>query len=51
MGAGTGGFTQERGTRRGYAVDVGKGQLHPRLKEDPRVVGLEEQDARTLTLP
>lgn len=32
-------------------MDVGKGQLHPRLREDPRVVALEEQDARTLVLP
>ena len=41
----------ERGVRRVYAVDVGKGQLHPRLREDPRVVALEEEDARTLVLP
>ncbi|GGM95327.1 TlyA family rRNA (cytidine-2'-O)-methyltransferase [Thermus composti] len=54
LGASTGGFTQvllERGARRVYAVDVGKGQLHPRLREDPRVVSLEEVDARTLFLP
>ena len=54
LGASTGGFTQvllERGVRRVYAVDVGKGQLPPRLREDPRVVALEEEDARTLVLP
>lgn len=54
IGASTGGFTQvllERGARRVYAVDVGKGQLHPRLREDPRVVLREGQDARTLVLP
>lgn len=54
LGAGTGGFTQvllERGARRVYAVDVGRGQLHPALRQDPRVVALEEQDARTLLLP
>ncbi|GAB5602108.1 TlyA family rRNA (cytidine-2'-O)-methyltransferase [Thermus sp. FJN-A] len=54
LGAGTGGFTQvllERGAKRVYAVDVGRGQLHPRLRADPRVVPLEEKDARTLLLP
>ena len=38
-----------RGARRVYAVDVGHGQLHPSLLEDPRVVSLEQRDARHLT--
>jgi 23S rRNA (cytidine1920-2'-O)/16S rRNA (cytidine1409-2'-O)-methyltransferase len=53
VGASTGGFTQtllERGAARVYAVDVGKGQLHATLAADPRVVGLENCDARTLDL-
>lgn len=41
----------ERGAQRVYAVDVGRGQLHPSLRQDARVVALEEQDARTLQLP
>jgi 23S rRNA (cytidine1920-2'-O)/16S rRNA (cytidine1409-2'-O)-methyltransferase len=51
IGASTGGFTQmllRRGARRVYAVDVGSGQLHPDLAGDPRVVNLENQDARRL---
>jgi 23S rRNA (cytidine1920-2'-O)/16S rRNA (cytidine1409-2'-O)-methyltransferase len=51
IGASTGGFTQTllgQGARRVYAVDVGKGQLHPTLAADPRVVALEECDARRL---
>jgi 23S rRNA (cytidine1920-2'-O)/16S rRNA (cytidine1409-2'-O)-methyltransferase len=53
VGASTGGFTEvclEAGAARVYAVDVGRGQLHPRLAADPRVVSLEATDARDLTL-
>ena len=52
VGASTGGFTEvllERGARRVYAVDVGSAQLHPKLKGDPRVVALENCDARALS--
>jgi len=48
-GASTGGFTDcllQRGVRRVYAVDVGHGQLHPRLRKDERVVNLEGMDIR-----
>lgn len=51
VGASTGGFTEvclNRGAARVYAVDVGRGQLHPRLAVDPRVVSLEGVDARRL---
>ena len=52
VGASTGGFTEvalSRSAARVYAVDVGRGQLHPRLAADPRVVSLEATDARDLT--
>ncbi|HEY3815433.1 MAG TPA: TlyA family RNA methyltransferase [Caulobacteraceae bacterium] len=51
VGASTGGFTEvllRRGARLIYAVDVGRGQLHPKIANDPRVVNLEGVDARTL---
>jgi len=52
VGASTGGFTHvllSRGAGRVYAVDVGRDQLHASLRADPRVVSLEQTDARTLT--
>lgn len=51
IGASTGGFTEvllARGAARVFAVDVGRDQLHPKLREDPRVVVLEATDARSL---
>lgn len=51
IGASTGGFTDvllQRGARRVYAVDVGRGQLHWRLRSDPRVVLLDRTNARYL---
>ena len=52
VGASTGGFTEvclAQGAARVFAVDVGRGQLSPRLATDPRAVVLEGTDARTLT--
>jgi len=52
VGASTGGFTDvllQRGARRVIALDVGHGQLHPRLRADPRVTVLERTNARALT--
>ncbi len=51
IGASTGGFTEvclTGGALRVFAVDVGRGQLHPALASDPRVVNLEGVDARRL---
>ena len=51
VGASTGGFTdvlRARGARRVYAVDVGHGQLHAKLRGDPAVVSLEQTDIRAL---
>ena len=50
-GASTGGFTDvllQRGARRVYAVDVGRGQLADSLRHDERVVSMERTNARTL---
>jgi 23S rRNA (cytidine1920-2'-O)/16S rRNA (cytidine1409-2'-O)-methyltransferase len=51
VGASTGGFTDvllARNARHVIAVDVGRDQLHPKLRVDPRVTSLEGQDIRTL---
>jgi 23S rRNA (cytidine1920-2'-O)/16S rRNA (cytidine1409-2'-O)-methyltransferase len=51
VGASTGGFTDvllQRGAARVIALDVGYGQLHPRIREDPRVTVLERLNVRAL---
>jgi len=51
VGASTGGFTDvllRRGAAKVYAVDVGRGLLHWRLRQDPRVVVIERMNARDL---
>lgn len=51
IGASTGGFTDvllRRGASRVYAVDVGRGLLHWRLRQDPRVTMMERVNAREL---
>ena len=52
VGASTGGFSDcllQHGAARVAAIDVGYGQLHPRLRNDPRVTVLERTNARLLT--
>ncbi len=49
VGASTGGFTDcmlQRGAAKVYAIDVGKGILHWKLRNDPRVIVMEETNAR-----
>jgi 23S rRNA (cytidine1920-2'-O)/16S rRNA (cytidine1409-2'-O)-methyltransferase len=52
VGASTGGFTDvllQRGAARVIALDVGYGQLHSKLRNDPRVTVMERVNARALT--
>lgn len=51
IGASTGGFTEvllQNGAKKVYCVDVGRDQLHPRIKADDRVVNLEKTHVREL---
>jgi 23S rRNA (cytidine1920-2'-O)/16S rRNA (cytidine1409-2'-O)-methyltransferase len=51
IGASTGGFTEvlvARGARAVYAVDVGTGQLHSRLRGRPEIMSMEGTDIRSL---
>jgi 23S rRNA (cytidine1920-2'-O)/16S rRNA (cytidine1409-2'-O)-methyltransferase len=51
IGASTGGFTDvllRRGATKVYAIDVGRGLIHWRLRQDPRVVVIERVNAREL---
>ena len=52
VGQSTGGFTDcllQHGAAQVIGVDVGHGQLHERLRDDPRVVGVEGLNARAMT--
>ena len=51
VGASTGGFTEvllANGASMVFAIDVGHGQLHPSLRDHPKVVSMEDTDIRTL---
>jgi 23S rRNA (cytidine1920-2'-O)/16S rRNA (cytidine1409-2'-O)-methyltransferase len=52
VGASTGGFTDcllQHGAAKVYAVDVGYGQLHDKLRRDERVINMERTNARSVT--
>ena len=52
IGASTGGFTQvllSKGARHIFAIDVGHGQLSPKIAKSPHVTSLEKTNARALT--
>ena len=52
VGASTGGFTDcmlQNGARKVYAIDVGRGQLDWKLRNDPRVVCMEKTNIRYVT--
>jgi len=49
VGASTGGFTEvllQNGASLVFAIDVGHGQLHPSLRDHPKIVSMEETDIR-----
>jgi 23S rRNA (cytidine1920-2'-O)/16S rRNA (cytidine1409-2'-O)-methyltransferase len=49
VGASTGGFTEvllANGASLVFSIDVGRGQLHPSLRDHPRIVSMEETDIR-----
>jgi 23S rRNA (cytidine1920-2'-O)/16S rRNA (cytidine1409-2'-O)-methyltransferase len=51
VGASTGGFSEVlvlRGAKRVYAIDVGRDQLHPRLRGRTKIVSMEQTDIRAL---
>jgi 23S rRNA (cytidine1920-2'-O)/16S rRNA (cytidine1409-2'-O)-methyltransferase len=51
VGASTGGFTEvllAHGASGVYAVDVGRGQLHPRLRGHDKIISMEQTDIRAL---
>ncbi len=51
-GLSTGGFTDcllQRGAKKIYGVDVGYGQVHEKIRNDPRVIVMERTNLRTLT--
>jgi len=51
VGSSTGGFTEvllARGARHVYAVDVGRDQLHARLRNNPQMTSIEQADIRKL---
>jgi 23S rRNA (cytidine1920-2'-O)/16S rRNA (cytidine1409-2'-O)-methyltransferase len=51
VGTSTGGFAEvliARGAKLVHAVDVGTGQLHPRLRQEPRIISFERTDIRAL---
>lgn len=52
VGASTGGFTEvllQRGAAHVTSIDVGHGQMHPRIAADPRVTNIEGLNARNMT--
>ena len=52
LGASTGGFTEvllSKNAKKVYCIDVGKDQLHAKLKADERVINLEKTHVRDLT--